>query len=107
MDGQKFDKLTRAFAAGTDRRTLLKIFGGASVAAVAGVKIAAPSGVFAQGSVPPGGECVEDGDCVVGLCSDSGICYCEDPVARLSVAPAPQARRIRVMAPPPSAALTM
>lgn len=79
MDGQKFDKLTRAFATGTDRRTLLKIFGGASVAAVAGVKIAAPTAVFAQGSVPPGGECVEDGDCVVGACSDEGLCYCEDP----------------------------
>ena len=60
MDGQKFDKLTRAFASGTDRRTLLKIFGGASVAAVAGVKLAAPSAVFAQGS-EPGGECGSDG----------------------------------------------
>ncbi len=79
MDGQKFDKLTRAFATGTDRRTLLKIFGGASVAAVAGVKIAAPSAVFAQGSVPPGGNCVSDDDCVVGSCSDEDVCYCEDP----------------------------
>lgn len=79
MDGQKFDKLTRAFASGTDRRTLLKVFGGASVAAVAGVKLAAPSAVFAQGSVQPGGECTSDDDCAVGTCSDQGICYCEDP----------------------------
>jgi hypothetical protein len=79
MDGQKFDKLTRAFAAGTDRRTLLKIFGGASVAAVAGAKIAAPTGVFAQGTVPPGGTCTEDSDCLVGFCSDENVCYCEDP----------------------------
>ena len=43
MDGQKFDKLTRAFAAGTDRRTLLKIFGGATVAGVAGLTVARPS----------------------------------------------------------------
>lgn len=84
MDGQKFDKLTRAFATGTDRRTLLKIFGGASVAAVAGVKIAAPTSVFAQGSVGPGGECTTDEDCTYGSCyvaveGEPGVCYCEDP----------------------------
>jgi hypothetical protein len=80
MDGQKFDKLTRAFAAGTDRRTLLKIFGGASVAAVAGVKIATPTGVFAQGSVGPGGTCATDADCAQGLCDPTAlVCYCEDP----------------------------
>jgi len=78
MDGQKFDKLARAFATGTNRRALLKMFGGASVAAVAGVKIAGPSAVFAQGSVPPGGECSSDDDCIVGSCGQ-GTCYCEDP----------------------------
>ena len=84
MDGQRFDKLTRAFAAGTDRRTLLKIFGGASVAAVAGVKVAAPTAVFAQGSSQPGGECTTSDDCAVGDCyvaveGEPGVCYCEDP----------------------------
>lgn len=83
MDGQKFDKIARAFAAGTDRRTLLKMFGGVSVAAVAGVKVAAPSAVFAQGAAP-GGECTTDADCAVGLCyvateGEPGVCYCEDP----------------------------
>ena len=48
MDGQKFDKLTRAFAAGTDRRTLLKLLGGATAAGVAGLTVAKPLGVFAQ-----------------------------------------------------------
>jgi hypothetical protein len=79
MDGQKFDKITRALAGGTDRRTLLKMFGGASVAAVAGVKIAAPTAVFAQGTVPPGGECTTSDDCTYGSCSDEGLCYCENP----------------------------
>lgn len=80
MDGQKFDKLTRAFAAGTDRRTLLKIFGGATLASVAGVSVARPSGVFAQGTVQPGGVCATDADCAQGLCDPTGlVCYCEDP----------------------------
>ncbi len=48
MDGQKFDKLARAFATGTDRRTLLKLLGGGTAIAVAGVTFARPSGVFAQ-----------------------------------------------------------
>jgi hypothetical protein len=53
MDGQKFDKIARAFATGTDRRTLLKIFGGATVAGVAGVAITNVHGAFAQ----EGDEC--------------------------------------------------
>lgn len=84
MDGQKFDKLTRAFATGTDRRTLLKMFGGASVAAVAGVKVAAPSGVFAQECLGggPGSCCVDNEDCTQGTCviqgdpGAQGICAC-------------------------------
>jgi hypothetical protein len=85
MDGQKFDKLTRAFAAGTDRRTLLKIFGGATVAGVAGMTVAKPLGVFAQGGVQPGGECGSDEDCAQGSCSEEGVCYCgpRSPVGRL------------------------
>jgi hypothetical protein len=80
MDGQKFDKLTRAFAAGTDRRTLLKIFGGATVAGVAGLTVARPIGVFAQGSVQPGGTCATDADCAQGSCDPTGlVCYCDDP----------------------------
>ena len=82
MDGTKFDKLTRAFATGTDRRTLLKLLGGATVAGVAGVKIAAPAGVFAQGTVAPGGVCTADADCTQGTCviqgdpGAEGICAC-------------------------------
>jgi hypothetical protein len=53
MDGQKFDKIARAFATGTDRRTLLKIFGGATVAGVAGVAVTNVQGAFAQ----EGDEC--------------------------------------------------
>lgn len=79
MDGHKFDRLTRAFASGTDRRSILKLLGGASLAAVAGVKMNAPAAVFAQGS-PPGGPCQSDEDCTYGTCdTSSGICYCEDP----------------------------
>ena len=83
MDGQKFDRLARAFASGTDRRTLLKIFGGATVAGVAGMTFARPMGVFAQGA-EPGGECTTDDDCAEGSCyvateGEPGVCYCEDP----------------------------
>ena len=84
MDGSKFDKLTRAFATGTDRRTLLKMLGSATVAGVAGVKLAAPAGVFAQGTVAPGGVCTEDTDCTQGFCviqgdpGAEGICACTE-----------------------------
>lgn len=88
MDGQKFDKLTRAFAAGTDRRTLLKLFGGATVASVAGIAVARPSGVFAQtceGDGSPGTCCMAAADCNDGLfCiiqgdpGAQGICACTD-----------------------------
>jgi hypothetical protein len=84
LDGSKFDKLTRAFATGTDRRTLLKMLGSATVAGVAGVKLAAPAGVFAQGTVAPGGVCTEDTDCTQGFCviqgdpGAEGICACTE-----------------------------
>lgn len=39
MDGQRFDKLTRTFATGANRRTFLKIFGGATVAGAAGLSL--------------------------------------------------------------------
>jgi hypothetical protein len=84
MDGQRFDRLARAFASGTDRRTLLKLFGGASVAAVGGVKVATPGRVFAQGTVPPGGVCSQDEDCEQGFCviqgdpGAEGICACTE-----------------------------
>ncbi len=48
MDGQKFDKFTRSLATGTSRRTLMKLFGGAAVAGVAGVSVARTESVFAQ-----------------------------------------------------------
>jgi hypothetical protein len=87
LDGQKFDKLTRAFATGTNRRTLLKLLGGATVAGVAGVKVAAPTGVFAQdcpGDGTPGSCCFEVGDCDQGYCviqgdvGAAGICACTE-----------------------------
>ncbi len=77
MDGQKFDKLTRAFAVGTDRRTLLKIFGGATVAGVAGVIVTNPGRVLAAG---PGEACATNADCTQGTCDPTAlICYCDDP----------------------------
>ncbi len=84
MDGQRFDKLARAFATGADRRTLLKLFGGATLAGVAGVSVARPMSVFAQGDVEPGGECTADDDCAQGSCyvateGEPGVCNCEDP----------------------------
>ncbi len=48
MDGQKFDKLTRSLATGTSRRTLMKLFGGATIAGVAGVAVTQPQAAFAQ-----------------------------------------------------------
>ncbi len=47
MDGQKFDKLARAFATGTDRRSLLKLLGWGTAIAVAVVNLGRHSGVFA------------------------------------------------------------
>ena len=83
MDGQKFDSLTRALASGIDRRRLLKLFGGATVAGAAGMAVIRPSGVSAQG-VGPGGECTSDEDCAQGSChieteGQPGVCYCTDP----------------------------
>lgn len=84
MDGQKFDRLTRAFATGIDRRNLLKLLGGATVAGVAGVSVARPVAVFAQGSVQPGGVCSADADCAQGACviqgdvGAEGICACTE-----------------------------
>lgn len=69
MDGQKFDKLTRAFATGTDRRSLLKIFGGATLAGVAGVTVARTQSVAAQAGNP----------CVTGApnpCGDNTFVCC-------------------------------
>src|SRR5690348_6347738 len=88
MDGQKFDKLTRAFATGTDRRTLLKFFGGATAASVAGVTLARTNGVFAQdcpGDGSPGACCSTVEDCNDGLfcviqgdVGAEGICACTE-----------------------------
>jgi hypothetical protein len=72
MDGQKFDKLTRAFAGGTDRRSLLKIFGGATLAGVAGVSVARIEPVFAQAQA-------EGAVCNVGTenpCGDNTLVCC-------------------------------
>ncbi len=86
LDGQKFDKLARAFATGTDRRTLLKIFV-ASAAAVAGTKFVAPAGVLAQdcpGDGSPGSCCFDDSECTQGFCviqgsvGAAGICACTE-----------------------------
>lgn len=85
MDGQKFDKLARAFASGTDRRTLLKIFGGATVAGVTGIAATRTSAVFAAGGMAgPGEECTTSDDCAQGSCyvatpGQPGVCYCVDP----------------------------
>jgi hypothetical protein len=84
MDGQKFDKLTRAFATGTSRRSFLKLFGGATAAGVAGVALSGSARVFAQdcpGGLP-GSCCMADEDCTVGTCQiegdpgAQGICAC-------------------------------
>jgi hypothetical protein len=87
MDGQKFDKLTRAFATGTSRRSLLKLFGGATAAGVAGVALSGPARVFAQdcpGDGSPGSCCTADEDCAQGFCviqgdvGAEGICACTE-----------------------------
>ena len=85
MDGQRFDSLARAMAAGIDRRRLLKLVGGAVAAIPAGVTLM-PAGpiLAAGGTVEPGGECTADDDCAQGSCSSTtqnepGVCYCTDP----------------------------
>lgn len=90
MDGQKFDKLTRAFATGTNRRSLLKFFGGATAAGVAGVALSGPARVFAQaddcpGDGSPGACCLIPDDCndgmfcvIQGDVGAAGICACTE-----------------------------
>jgi len=88
MDGQKFDKLTRAFATGISRRSLLKIFGGATTAGVAGVALLGPARVFAQecpGDGSPGACCLTVDDCddgrfcvIQGDVGAAGICACTE-----------------------------
>lgn len=66
MDGQTFDTLTRAFATASTRRTLLKRFGGATMAGVAGAALARPLRVAGQacsGDAFPGSRCLSDADC--------------------------------------------
>ncbi len=82
MDGQKFDRLTRAFAAGTSRRTLLKLFGGGMVVAASGTSVFRADQVSAQGGGP--GDACAPGTmpCAEGLlcaAEQEGVCYCEDP----------------------------
>jgi len=89
MDGQKFDILTRAFAKGAGRRSFLKLFGGAAAAGVAGMALAGPVRVFAQGECPgdgsPGACCSVVDDCNDGLfcviqgdVGAQGICACTE-----------------------------
>lgn len=81
MDGHRFDRISKVLARSTSRRETIKgiagVLGGSAIA-VAAVK---PLAGFAQetGDVPPGGECEVGSDCTSGLCSQEGICYCEDP----------------------------
>ena len=69
MDGQKFHKLTRSLATGTSRRTLLKLFGGATVAGVAGVTVARTEAVFAA----EGDACTEG---TLDPCGDTTLVCC-------------------------------
>lgn len=88
MDGQRFDKITRAFATGVDRRSLLKLFGGATIATVAGVSVTRAGGVLAQdcpGDGTPGSCCLSDDDCGSGIfcviqgdVGAAGICACTE-----------------------------
>jgi hypothetical protein len=78
MDGLRFDNLARAVATGSSRRTVLK--GLAAGLAATGLRFGQPGLVFAQNTVPLGGqcsslgantECSQAGGAVV--CSDNGI----------------------------------
>lgn len=73
MDGQKFDKIARAFATGTDRRTLLKFLGGASVAGAASMAMVKTQSAFAQS---------EGDECNLGTespCGDTTLVCCATP----------------------------
>jgi hypothetical protein len=81
MDGQRFDRWTRAFATERSRRSLLKLFGGGALA-VAGTAVIRMEHVGAQGG-GPGDPCAPGAlTCAEGLlcaAEQEGVCYCEDP----------------------------
>jgi hypothetical protein len=81
MDGQRFDRWTRAFATERSRRSLLKLFGGGALA-VAGTAVIRMEHVGAQGG-GPGDPCAPGAlTCAEGLlcaAEQEGVCYCQDP----------------------------
>src|SRR6478609_4967816 len=69
MDIRKFDDLTRSMASGRSRRTVIKVlFGGV----VGGIAIAGRPAYGALAGVAET-ECMNDGDCEVGMCC-AGVC---------------------------------
>lgn len=82
MDGQQFDKLTRSLAAGFNRRSLLKLLGGGTLAVAAAPAILRVEHAAAQGG-GPGDPCAPGTlPCADGLlcaAEQEGVCYCEDP----------------------------
>jgi len=82
MDGKQFDKITRAFAAGTSRRSLLKLLGGGSLAVAVAPAIFRAEEAAAQGGGPGDACAPQTMPCAEGLlcaAEQEGVCYCEDP----------------------------
>jgi len=83
MDDLKFDSLTRALASGTNRRALLKLLGGATLAGMAGVSVTRPNPASAQGTLLPGDICESNDQCLYEQCSAAtegeAICNCGQP----------------------------
>jgi hypothetical protein len=82
MDGQQFDKLTRSLAAGLNRRSLLKLLGGGTLAVAAAPTMLRIEHAAAQGGGP--GDACAPGTmpCAEGLlcaAEQEGVCYCDDP----------------------------
>jgi hypothetical protein len=75
MDGQRFDRLTRALATRVGRRTILKAFAVGVMPAILGQR-----GAAAANSRPIGAQCKKNAQCATDFC---------DPATRQCIAPCP------------------
>lgn len=77
MDGQQFDRFTRAFGSSKSRRSILKGLAAAGVAAVFGTSAIQSSA--AQTCQEVGEGCEADVDCCTGMCGNDG-CFAPEEI---------------------------